>query len=87
MKLIIFMIIGVIGFIFCIIADVIQNRGRKFAIEENWGADSEKAPALPKKLKQQIILFNIIGYILMLVAFLLLLYYGYFDKYIAMLFG
>ena len=87
MILTIGVIICVIGFTLCVIADCKQNKGRRFAIEENWEGVSEKTSVLPKKIKRQVFLLNLIGYILMLVAFLLLLYYGYFDKYIAMLFG
>lgn len=82
------MVIGVTGFILCVVADYIKNKDLRAASLEPIPFDEDEEPASTKLVhKQTCLCLNISGYICMFASLLALWYYGYFDPYIAMLFG
>lgn len=84
----IFMVVGVAGFVFCMLADYIKNKDLKKLSQEPIPFDEDGNYVKQKLPNWEIILsFNITGFILMFASLFALWHYGYFDKYLAMLFG
>ena len=88
-KLPIFLVVGVSGFIACLASDYIRNRDLKTISQAEEIPFDEDGNYLKQQLPHREIIttLNISGFILMFASLAALWHYGYFDKYLAMLFG
>lgn len=88
-KLPIFLVIGVSGFIACLASDYIKNCDLKEIAQAEEIPFDEDGNYLKQQLPHREIIsaMNISGFILMFSSLAALWHYGYFDKYLAMLFG
>lgn len=88
LQLPIFVFVGVVGFVLCTVGDYYKNKGIREASRQELTYDEDgNYIKPPNPYKPNIVCFNMAGFILLFSSLIALWHYGYFDKYLQMMFG
>lgn len=88
LKLPILVFVGLFGFVLCMVGDYYKNKGIREASHHDLTYDEDgNYIEQPNPYKPNIVCFNMAGIILLFSSLIALWYYGYFDKYLQMMFG